>query len=336
NGAAVQYVVNNGSPSPNAGGSASFLTSCLQMPQFTTYTPVVSTHYLTPVYSGDANFTGATDPVSTLLQVLTGPLVNITPTAPAAPSAPISAASLSVAPGSTANLTLYLAPLLGYGFQGKGGTLNNYNYPVTLSCDNLPPHSACTFTYPSVISAYQPSAPNSAQVCPQPTLDSNSDTAAAFEVLAENGGCNAGGVGVVTLTINTNVTVGTTTTSQNASAASVTLASLFGLGMIGLFVRRRAFEKARRLMMFALMVVGGVLAVTLSACNTTNLSGLTQVTTPPGTYAVGVTASQVGTQCIPATSGAINCTTASGGTGKLVAGSNNHVSLPYYIKLTVQ
>ncbi len=336
NGAAVQYVVNNGSPSASAGGSASFLTSCLQMPQFTTYTPVVSTHYITPVYSGDANFTGATDPVSTLLQVLTSSLVNITPTAPTAPSAPISAASVSVAPGSTANLTLYLAPLLGYGFQGKGGTSNDYNFPVTLSCDNLPPHTACTFTYPSVISANQPSAPNSAQICPQPTLDSNSDTAAAFEVLAENGGCNANGVGVVTLTINTNVTVGTTTTSQNASSASVTLASLFGIGMIGLFVRRRAFEKARRFMMFVLMVVAGALAVTLSACNTSNLSGLAQITTPPGTYAVNVTASQVGTQCVPQVGGSTNCTTASGGTGKLVAGSNNNVSLPYHINLTVQ
>ncbi len=336
NGAGVVAVVNTGTPSATSGGSTNFVTSCLQMPQFTTYTPVISTHYITPVFSGDANFTGATDQVSTLLQVITGPLVNITTTPPAAPSAPISVPSLSVAPGSTANLSLYLAPLLGYGFQGKGGTLNNYNYPVTLSCDNLPPHTACTFTYPSAVSPYQPSAPNSAQICPQPSLDSNTDTAAAFEALAEDGGCNAGGVGVVTLTINTNVTVGTTTTSQNASAASVTLASLFGLGMIGLFVRRRAFEKARRFTMFVLMVVGGALAVTLSACNTTNLSGLAQVTTPAGTYAVNITASQVGTQCVPATSGTINCTTSSGGTGKLVTGSNNNVSLPYYINLTVQ
>ncbi len=338
NGAAVQFVVNSGTPSTTAGGSASFLTSCLQMPQFTTYTPVVSTHYLTPVYSGDANFIGATDSTSTLLQVITGPLVNITPSAPAAPSAPISVASLSVSPGSTANLTLYLAPLLGYGFQGKGGTLNDYNFPVTLSCDNLPPHTACTFTYPSAISTYQPSAPNSAQICPQPTLDSNSDTAAAFEALAENGGCNANGVGVVTLTINTNVTVGTTTTtSQNASAASVTLASLFGLGMIGLFVRRRAFERARRFMMFVLMVVGGALAITLSACNTTNLAPLSQLTTPPGTYAVNLTASQVGTQCIPSVGNPKdNCTSASGAAGILTAGSNNNVSLPYHIDLTVQ
>ena len=331
------YVVNNATySSATAGGTATFDTSCLQMPEFTTYTPVVLTHYITPVYSGDANFIGASDPVSTLFQALSGPLVNITPSAPAAPSVPISAAVVTVQPGSTANLTLYLAPLLGYGFQGKGGQLDNYNYPVTLTCDNLPPHAECTFTYPSVISPYQPTAPNSAQVCPQPNLDSNSDSSAAFEALAENGGCNANGVGVVTLTINTNVSTGTTTSSQNAAAASVTLASIFGVGMIGLFFRRKAFEKARRLMMIVLMIVGGGLAVTLSACNTTNLTPLAQVATPTGTYAVTITASQVGTQCIPATSGTLNCTTAAGGTGKLGTASNNQVSLPYHINLTVQ
>jgi hypothetical protein len=336
-GSGAQYVVNNTNySSATAGATATFGTSCLQMPEFTTYTPVVSTHYITPVYSGDANFNGATDPVSTLFQALAGPLVNITPTAPAAPSVPISAASVTVHAGSTANLTLYLAPLLGYGFQGKGGILDNYNFPVTLTCDNLPPHAECTFAYPSGISSYQPNAPNSAQICPQPNLDTNSDSAAAFEALAENGGCNANGVGVVTLTINTNVSTGTNTTGQNAAAASVTLASIFGVGMIGLFIRRKAFEKARRLLMMVLMIVGGGLAVTLSACNTTNLAPLSQVATPSGTYAVTITASQVGTQCVPLQSTSSNCTTASGGQGKLVAGSNNQVSLPYYINVTVQ
>ena len=89
-GSGAQYVVNNTNySSATAGATATFGTSCLQMPEFTTYTPVVSTHYITPVYSGDANFNGATDPVSTLFQALAGPLVNITPTAPAAPSVPI-------------------------------------------------------------------------------------------------------------------------------------------------------------------------------------------------------------------------------------------------------
>ncbi len=339
-GQGVQYVVNSGTPSANAGGTATFVSSCLAMPTFVTYTPVVSTHYITPVYSGDANFLGATDPVSSVFQVLRSSMVNITTTMPSTPATgpvytAITPTSLSVQPGSTASLTLYLAPLLGYGFEGKGAELNNYNFPVSLQCDNLPPHTECTFTYPTSVSAYQPSAPNSAQICPQPTLDSNSDSNTAFEALAESGGCNASGVGVVTMTINTDVSAGTTT-SQNGTAASVTLASIFGLGMIGLFFRRRAFQKGRWLLMVVLMIVGGTLAVTLTACNTTNLTPLAQLSTPAGSYTVNITAVQVGTQCVPQTGPGANCTTPSGGTGVLVYGSNNQVSLPYYINLTVQ
>jgi len=336
-----QFVQNSGTPSATAGASATFITSCLQMPNFVTYTPVISTHYITPVYSGDANFIGATDPTSTLFQVLRSALVNITTTMPSIPSSgpvygPISTPSVTVTHGSTANVTLYLAPLLGYGFQGKGSELNNYNFPVTLACGNLPPHTECTFAYPSNLSSYQPTAPNSVQICPQPTLNSNSGTAQAFELLAEGGGCNASGVGVVVMTINTNVSAGTTT-SQIATAASVTLASIFGLGMIGLFLRRKEFEKWRRRMMVLLMIVGGALSVTLTACNTTNLATETQLASPAGSYAVTITATQVGTQCVPQAGTSPNpCTTPTGGSGDLVYGSNNQVSLPYYINLTVQ
>ncbi len=339
-GIGTPYVLNNGTPSAFAGASATFPTSCLQMPEFTTYTPVVSTHYITPVYSGDANFLGATDPVSSLFQVLRSSLVYITTSIPSAsspiPTTPISTPSLSVQPGSTASMTLYLAPLLGYGFEGKNAILNDYNFPVTLGCDNLPPHTQCTFTYPSIISSYQPSAPNSVQICPEPTLTSNTLTSTAFETLAETGGCNSDGTGVVTLTINTNVSVGTTTTTSQNTAPSITLASIFGLGLIGLFFRRRQFEKGRRLLMVLLMVVGGALAVSLSACNTTNLTPLAKLSTPAGTYAVNITATQVGTQCVQQSTPSIPCTTASGQPGTVVVGSENPVSLPYYFNLTVQ
>jgi len=339
NGQGVQFVVNNGTSS--VGATATLPTTCLQMPPFVTYTPVVSTHYITPVYSGDANFIGATDPVSSVFQVLRSAEVSIATSAPSATSAspappvPTSAGSLTVKSGSTASLTLYITPLLGYGFEGKGATEVNSNFPVTLQCDNLPPHSSCTFTYPTSISPYQPSATNSVQICPQPNLDSNVGTAEAYESLAETGGCNANGVGVVTLTINTDVPVGTTT-SQNASPVSITLASIFGFGMVGLFFRRRAFQKARRKLMFVLMIVGGALSVSLTACSTTDLAPQAQLSTPTGTYAVSITAAQVGTQCVPQIAGSIPCTTASGGPGQTVYGSNSQVSFPYYINLTVQ
>jgi sugar lactone lactonase YvrE len=308
-GAGVQYVVNSGTPTANANATAIFTTSCLPMPSFTTYTPVISTHYITPVYSGDANFLGATDPVSSLFQVLRSPMVIITSTP----------ATLSVAPGSTASATLTLTSLLGYGYSGKNGTGNDYNFPVTLACDNLPPHTECTFTYPTTVNANQPTAANSVQIpC--------SGTTSA----ADN--CSPG---TVTVTINTDVSAGTTS-SQNAAAASVTLAAIFGLGTIGLFFRRREFEKWRRLFMLLLMVVGGALAVTLTACNTTNIAPSAQLSTPAGTYPVSITAAQVGTQCVPLSGPGSNCTTPSGGSGVLAYGSNNQVSVPFYINVTIQ
>ena len=77
--------------------------------------------------------------------------------------------------------------------------------------------------------------------------------------------------GQVTVTFYTDVTAGTTT-SQNARTTSVTLAAIFGFGMMGLFFRRKTFEKGRLMLMVLLMVVGGALAVSVTACNTTTLN----------------------------------------------------------------
>jgi hypothetical protein len=49
-----------------------------------------------------------------------------------------------------------------------------------------------------------------------------------------------------------------------------------------------------------------------------------------------ITAQPVGTQCIPLTGAGSNCTTSSGGSGVFVYGSNNQVSLPFYVNVTVQ
>lgn len=303
----VLFIVNSGANSTSAG--AQFATSCLPMPQNTTYTPVISTHYITPVYSGDPNFMGFTGTVPQLYQVLRSPMVAIT----SSPS------TVSVPKGSSASTTLTLTSLLGYGYAGKNGQLNDYNFPVTLSCDNLPPHSECSFSYPSTVNTNQPSAPNSVQI------PCSGTTAAADNCLA----------GTVTMTINTNVAVGTTS-SQNAAVASVTLASVFGLGMLGLFFRRKAFAKAGWLPMIVLMIAGCALAVSLSACSTTNLSPQAQLSSPSGSYAVTVTAQQVGVQCIPQVGPNANCTTASGAQGIYVYGSQNQVSLPFYVNVSIQ
>ena len=337
NSAAGNLVIQNGG-TPNSSGT-SFTTSCLyQVPSGTTYTPVVYTHYVTPVYSGDANFQSFTGP-STLFQATRGPLVQIT--TPAASSA-TAAPTLSITAGSSASITLDLTSILGYGISGKNALLNNSTFPITLNCDNLPPHATCSFYYPNPDAniATATDIPWPANCTTQEVAEGLADSSGDLCVpsltpVSTSSGTMTTGTGQVVMTINTNVTVGTTT-SKNATDTSATLAALFGFGMIGLFVRRRTFEKGRRLLMILLMVIAPALAISITACNTTNLSPEAVLSSPSGSYAVTVTAQQVGDQCEPSGPLGSNCTTTSGGTGQLAHGSNNPVSLPFHINVTVQ
>jgi hypothetical protein len=318
----VLTIENAGTPT---GAQGSFPTSCLwYVPQGVSYSPVIFTHYISPVYSGDANFLGLTGPTSTLLQSVRGPLVQITQTG--------NSASLTVAPsltvqaGSTASMNLTLTSILGYGLAGLNSQLNATNFPVSLACGNLPPHTQCSFNYPNpdlnVANAVDISCPSAA------TTTQTADGSVQ---------CTPGQASV---TFYTDVSAGTTT-SQNARATSVTLATIFGLGMIGLFFRRRAFEKGRILPMVFLMIASGALAISITACNTTILAPQSSLTTPAGTYAVTITADEVGTLCASqvGTSGDNCIVPGSGSTtnnGVLVYGSENQVSLPFYINVTVQ
>jgi len=142
------------------------------------------------------------------------------------------------------------------------------------------------------------------------------------------------------VTFYTDVSAGTTT-SQNARTASVTLAAIFGFGMIGLFFRRRTFEKGRMLLMVFLMIVGGALAVSITACNTTTLTSGASLNTPVGTYAVTITADEVGALCVsePGSSGDNCIVSGSGSTsnnGIKVYGTQNQVSIPFHVNVTVQ
>lgn len=281
--------------------AASFGTYCLPMPQNVTYTPVISTHSITAVYSGDANFLPFTGTTPTLFQAVRSPAVIIS-------SSP---ASLTLHPGSTASANLTLASILGYGFAGKGQQLNDYNFPVTLSCSNLPPHTTCSFTYPppTVASTVQPTAVDSVQI------PCTGTTSAADNCMPGN----------VMVTLNTNVAVGTET-SQIAPRAPITFAAMFGFGLVGLFFRRRLGKQARLFLILCMVVLSCGLAASLTACSTSTLSPATVLTTPGGTYAVTITAQQVGTQQI------------NPGNGDLVTiyGSENQVSLPFTLNVTVQ
>jgi len=332
----------------SAVGNQPFATSCLyQVPQGTTYTPVVYTHYVTPVYSGDANF-NPYNGTPMLFQATRGPLVQIgTPGAPTTTAAP----SLSVSAGQSANINLVLTSILGYGISGNNGSLNNSTFPVSLTCDNLPPHATCSFYYPtpdaSIASATDIKFPSDcttslvAQGLPvtSPPVGTppGDPCAISYVPVPTSNGMMTVGSGQVTMTINTNVTVGTTTTaSKSTTATTVTLATIFGFGMLGLFFRRRSFEKGRQLLMVFLVALSVALAVSVTACSTTNLTPLSVLKSPSGSYAVTVTAQQVGNQCVSTLPANANCTTSSGGPGQLVHATNNPVSLPFFINVSVQ
>jgi hypothetical protein len=294
------------------------------VPQGVSYSPVIFTHYISPVYSGDANFLSFNGLTPTLLQSVRGPMVQITQTGNAASQTV--APSLTVSAGSSASMNLTLTSILGYGIAGLNSQLNATNFPVTLTCDNLPPHTQCSFSYPNP----DPIVPNAVDIpCP-----SGATTTQVADGAVQ---CTPG---QVTVTLYTDVSAGTTT-SQNARTTSVTLAAIFGFGMIGLFFRRRTFEKGRLMMMVFLMIVGGALAVSITACNTTILTPGASLSTPAGTYAVTITADEVGTLCVsePGSSGDNCIVPGSGSTsnnGIKVYGTQNQVSIPFYVNVTVQ
>jgi hypothetical protein len=321
-GAGVLTIENAGTAT---GAQASFPTSCLwYVPQGISYSPVLFTHSIYPVYSGDANFLGLTGTTPQVLQSVRGPMLQITQTG--------NAASLTVAPsltvqaGSSASMNLTLTSILGYGLAGLNAQLNATNFPVSLTCDNLPPHTQCSFSYPNP----DPVVPNSVDIpCPS--------GATTTEIADGSVSCTPGQVSV---TFYTDVTAGTTT-SQNARNTSVTLAAIFGFGMMGLFFRRKTFEKGRLMLMVLLIIVGGALAVSVTACNTTTLSPEAALTTPSGSYPVTITAEEVGTICVASPgNSADNCIVPTSGStsnnGIKVYGTQNQVSIPFYVNVTVQ
>jgi hypothetical protein len=293
-------------------GWAQLGVSCLPMPQNVTYGPVASTHIITPVYSGDSNFLPYTGTVTTTFIAVRSPAVAIT----ANPT------SLTVKAGSSASATLTLDSILGYGYEGKNSKLNNYVFPVSLACSNLPAHTTCSFTY----------SPDANLATYGLSTGVGADAAAtAVNILCTGttgAAPNCATSLPVTLTINTNVPVGTTT-SQLARSVPVSFAAIFGFGMVGLCFQRRLARKWQTLLMFLLVIFGGGLAVSLTACSTTNLSPASVLTTPVSgstPYSVIVTAQQVGSQMV----------TNADGTTERIAGSQNQMSLPFTLNLTVQ
>ncbi len=273
--------------SVGADGTVLFQTDCLSVDTSNNQLPnLFSTFTLTPIFTSP-DYKSVTGTPFTLT-ALRHPVVVISSSSP----------SLNITDGSPASTTLTMTSLLGFGVVGAIGSNNgnNYTLPVGMSCDGLPAHATCSFSYPTP----DPSDPNSVDVTPTAP-------------------------GTVIMTVNTNVAVGTTTSSLNPQSKTF-LAMLFGVGFLGLAFRKKKSFRSRLTTSLSLLLFSGVI-VSMSACGGGTNTAQPVLNTPAGTYTVTVSAKQVGSKVIAGTQA---------GTTVTVYGSGNLMSLPFTVSVVVK
>ncbi|HTV82993.1 MAG TPA: hypothetical protein VME18_10115 [Acidobacteriaceae bacterium] len=332
-------------PVSDVNGSAPLPTSCLEVSDTNQTIPDLMSFYtVTPVYTGTdiypntstVTFTGNVNPN---YASFTGHPINFWAMRNPVVQISSSPASLTVAAGSSVNSTLTLTSLLGYGYLGRGSTLNNYALPLDLQCDGLPAYATCSFTYPAPSSA----DPNAAGVdCPagSTTKYCGVDVGPTPGTMLLSGStCEAAdgclGPGSVVMTIKTNAPTGTVS-SLRTDPGGLAFAGMFGLGLLGLAFRRKARRWGGLLLLACALLCGGGM-VGITACGTTNLTPNSSSITPVGTYAVTVTAKEAGYICLPNTEHAgvtiAPCPANSGDAPTY--GNANQMSLPYAINVTI-
>jgi hypothetical protein len=248
-------------------------------------------------YSGDANYEAASGGPLTF-EELRQPSVTISP----------NPGAVTVTNG-TGSVTLSVASLLGYGVSTNPAypsstptlSLNNYTLPLAFACQGLPARSTCTFSGGNYTDL------NGVLHTDEFIIDTDPSKPVPVKV-----------------TVNTNVSTGTTT-SKNSQPAPFEFAAMFGLGLIGLVFGRKSGIKGRFLMLLCLVIVSGAL-ISTTACSTKILGSSPVLTTPAGSYAVLVTAQQVGSITVIGTKG----------NPVLLYGNENQISLSYTLNVTVQ
>ena len=287
-----------GSSAAPTPGQVSFNPGCLAISINTNSPNEITEQTITSVvYGGDANYEGTSGGPITF-EELRQPSVALSP----------NPGSVTVANG-TGSVTLSITSVLGYGvstnpkFPSSTPTLslNNYTLPVGFACQGLPAHATCTFTggnYTDLNGVLHPD---------QVIVDTDPSKPAS-----------------ITVTVNTNVSAGTTT-SQNSKPAPFEYAAMFGVGLLGLVFGRKSGIRGRFLMLICLVLVSGALMST-TACSTKILGSSPVLTTPAGSYKVSVTAQQVGSITV----------LGNNGTPVILYGSENQMSLPYTLNVTVQ
>jgi hypothetical protein len=290
---------------PNAPGTITFNPGCLPISQNTVAPNLVTPQLISSVvYSGDANYLATTATTTSagkpiLFEELRNPAVAITP----------NPGALSVSAAGTGSTTLTISSVLGYGgvntnpaypLAGDGQQLSNYTLPLGFACQGLPAHATCTFTGGNYTDANG--------VLHADELNVNNDPAVHQ---------------TIKVTVNTNVSAGTTT-SQYSQPAPFQFAALFGVGLVGLAFGRKSGRRRRVLMLLCLVILTGAIAG-ITACNTMTLGTSPVLSTPSGSYAVIVTAQEVGSAVVQGAQGPVT-----------VYGSQNQISLPYTLNVTVQ
>jgi len=123
------------------------------------------------------------------------------------------------------------------------------------------------------------------------------------------------------VTINTNIS---TTARNETQHTPISLAVLFGFGLIGIASRRRL--KNARILTLVWIVTLTVATLGFSSCSSNKfVQQSTAPVTPAGKYAVTITAQQVGSTTV-----LVN------GVPTTLYGSLNQISLPYTLEVTVQ
>jgi hypothetical protein len=323
----------------NVDGSAPLKTGCLEVNDTVTTHPDLMTFYtITPVYSGTDIYTSSgtttyTGNVNPNYAQTTGQPINFWALRNPVVQISSSPSALTVSAGSSVQATLTLSSLLGYGYLGRGSTLNNYALPLDLQCDGLPAYASCSFAYSAPIA----SDPNQTGVlCPPGSTTQYCAVnvgPAPGTVLATGSACQPGdgciGAGTVVMTINTNVPTATQSSSLRTDRGSLAFAAMFGLGLLGLGFRRKARKWSGMLLLACVALCGGGM-VGVTACGTTNLSptGASLSVTPAGTYNVTVTAKEAGTIQVQVPGAAAGVT-------EPVYGNSNQMSLPYTVAVTI-
>ena len=205
---------------------------------------------LTAVYSGDVNFAPQTLSLATFEVIV--PSVQVT----------ASSGTVNIAPGTPAQVTLTLMPLVG--FTGSVSLeCNSSDAPVQLAVTTpsttLPNYSECTFAYANTTSGTSP-------------VGQSGPTASTIVV-----------------TISTNVAVNGGTSASNVRQSPWAFAGLFGLGLAGMIAGRRKLYRSMAMICMVIMLSGFLMGV--AACTNAGYSTpppAPKVVTPAGSYNVQI------------------------------------------------